>query len=216
MSRDFQQEAFREAVVEDERRQMYKTWIASRIETIHRAVTAHDVLRRNGVKLRYGDRVEQISCPFHGRDNKPSARVYPESSKGPSGVWCFVCQERWDAIGLWRKFGDFTGKFTALLRDIEQAHGIVPPESPREHFAEYEQPEDYALDEVKHLLSICDRRLTLARKAFDLEGFMRVSVALDRLRHQVDHKTLPLPKANEVLHTILAKISERVQQCHED
>lgn len=37
---------------------------------------------------------EQISCPFHGPDNKPSARYYFESDT----VYCFTCRKSWDIL----------------------------------------------------------------------------------------------------------------------
>lgn len=212
MSRDFAKEVRQEDAAQNAIRQ----WIGARIAAIHMHVTAHDVLRRNGIDLRYSDKEEQFSCPFHGKDTKPSARVYPETARSHSHVWCFVCQQSWDVLSLWRKFNDFTGKFTALLRDIEQTYGIALPESPFEQLADCEAPEDYALDEVKDLLSICDRRLKSARKAFDMQAFFKLSIALDRIRYQVEERTLATPKAKDVLGTILTKIGERVRQCPAD
>lgn len=200
--RDFE----KEAVAEDAVRAAYKTWIQTRIETIHRQVTAHDVLRRNGVDLKYGDRHEQISCPFHGVDTKPSARVYPESTRSPSHVWCFVCQEHWDAISLWKKFADHSGSFTGLLRDIEQAYGISVPESPMDHYAEHQEAQaDYELEAVLDLIDACNRRLKSVRPAFDMQSFNKLSVALDRVTYQVQERKLALPKAKGVLIKILER-----------
>lgn len=214
--RDFEKEAFREAELESEQQQAYKTWITGRIEAIHRRVTAHDVLRRNGIDLKYGDRVEQFSCPFHGKDNKPSARVYGETNRSPSHVWCFVCQKRWDAIGLWQKFTGFEGRFSSLLRDIEQVYGIEIPESPQEYQSEYKAQDNTAIDEVLKLLDICDSRMTKSKNAFDMTGYYKISVALDRLRYQIDEHLLKPSEAKVVLQTILEKISVKVQACPED
>lgn len=210
--RDFK----KEAIAEETARAAYKLWIKTRIETIRNQVTAHDVLRRHGIDLKYGGRHEQISCPFHGKDTKPSARVYEETARSPSHVWCFVCQEHWDSISLWRKFNAFEGKFTALLRDIEQAYGILVPESPMEHYAQYESEENYELDEVLDLIQICDRRLKKDRVAFDMAGFNKLSVALDRVNYQVQEKKLPLLKAKNVLLSILEKIGAKVRACPAD
>jgi len=38
----------------------------------------------------------QFSCPFHGRDNKPSARLY----KSTKTCYCWVCKKRWDVISF--------------------------------------------------------------------------------------------------------------------
>jgi hypothetical protein len=204
----------KEAATEDAVRAAYKVWIAARIENIHRQVTAFDVLRRHGVNLRSTDRAEQFSCPFHGKDTKPSCRVHPESARGPSHVWCFVCQEYWDCLKLWEKFTDFQGSFTALLREIEQAYGITVPEMERyEGIDGGEAASNAALEEVLALLEICDRRMTKDKSAFDMEAFFRVSVALDRIRHQINERALALPAAKTTLTTILEKIGTRVRSC---
>ena len=38
----------------------------------------------------------QLRCPFHGQDNKPSARYYRETQS----MFCWVCHKRWDVIGF--------------------------------------------------------------------------------------------------------------------
>ena len=36
----------------------------------------------------------QFRCPFHGKDNKPSARFYRQTQS----AFCWVCRKRWDVI----------------------------------------------------------------------------------------------------------------------
>jgi len=38
----------------------------------------------------------QFKCPFHGKDNKPSARFYRDTQS----CWCWVCQKKWDLISF--------------------------------------------------------------------------------------------------------------------
>lgn len=38
----------------------------------------------------------QLRCPFHGQDNKPSARFY----KNTQSMFCWVCYKRWDVISF--------------------------------------------------------------------------------------------------------------------
>ena len=38
----------------------------------------------------------QFKCPFHGNDNKPSARLYRKTQT----CWCWVCQKKWDLISF--------------------------------------------------------------------------------------------------------------------
>lgn len=44
----------------------------------------------------------QFRCPFHGKDNKPSARLYKETKS----CFCWVCRKKWDVI--------------SFIRDMEQ------------------------------------------------------------------------------------------------
>jgi len=184
-----------------------RRWMQARIETIHRTVTAQDVLRRNGVQLRYMDREEQFSCPFHGRDTKPSARVYPDSARSPSHAWCFVCQERWDCITLWKKFEGFEGPFGRLLREIERAYGITPPEGPPPEEAEEE--ETLALAEIANLCSICERRLRASKSLFDMKGYLALGTILDRLYARLEGRQITPDKAKETIRLVLDKIGQR-------
>jgi hypothetical protein len=38
----------------------------------------------------------QFKCPFHGKDNKPSARFYRDTQT----CWCWVCQKSWDVVSF--------------------------------------------------------------------------------------------------------------------
>jgi hypothetical protein len=206
MDRDYYREAETELAQSDASRR----WVRARIDAIHERITAHDVLRRFGVALRYGsDRREQFSCPFHGVDTQPSARVYPVSDRSPSHAWCFVCQERWDAITLWKKFTDFEGAFTQLLASIEKEYGLSPPEAPPSE-GRKSDPERIALQE---LFDVCESRLQSAKSAFDMRGFLVMGSILDRLHSQVESNEVPLRKAARVLRQVLAKIAEKKSVC---
>jgi hypothetical protein len=202
---------------EDSKREAWRQWIAQRVEAVHRNVTIYDILSRNGVKLRGIDREEQFSCPFHGKDTKPSARAYPANARGHSHVWCFVCNERWDVIKLWKKFQSYPDdvKFGKLLREIEGAFGIIAPETP-EDADEYVPEEDPAYIEVQRLFRACEHRLRTKRRAFDMTSFLRIGVVLDRLRLQVEEQKIPLTKARDVLTQVQDKIGARIRACPED
>lgn len=64
------------------------------MEKINEAVKMSDLLEEFGTTLRTPMVEEQISCPFHGRDSKPSCRHYPDTNT----IYCFTCKKSWDPI----------------------------------------------------------------------------------------------------------------------
>ena len=206
----FEQEARREATQQE----VFKGWVRARVENIHASVSAHDVLRRQGVTLKQtgSEREEQFSCPFHGKDTKPSAKVYPAGARSPSHAWCFVCQERWDVITLWKKFEAFEGKFTRLLSDIEQAFGLLPPDKPLQE-NEIDDSEQIAFE---LLLDLCERRLKGAKRAFDMRGYLLAGQILDRVVYRVEKKALTYIEAKKILDKLLVRIALRERIAPED
>ena len=186
-----------------------RAWMQLRIRAVHARVTAHDVLRRFGVRLRHNesDHEEQFSCPFHGQDRKPSARVYPSDGQRPSHVWCFVCQEHWDAITLYRKFTDDAMPFNQVLAAMERDYGIAVPEAPRvptDHVDTAIIPEAH-----QRLLDACEARLRAEKAAFEPRVHLAIGVLLDRVRFQM--QTIPLHESERMLRSILDKIGEKVR-----
>jgi len=217
MPQDFQQEAQRKSVNE----RLWQQWIQERVAAIHQRVSAYEVLVHHGVNLRSGGtREEQFSCPFHGQDRKPSARVYPEDARSPSHAWCFVCQERWDSIAIWRKFNGGEDKpFSRALMEMEQAYGLETPKLPKD--LTFETPEvDKAFDEFDALYEICESRLRKARSAYkaidDLNGFLVAGSILDKVRSQVDSCKLAPVAAMQILRQLLDRVGEKVRACPVD
>lgn len=189
-----------------------KAWFDSRLETIRQRVTVFDVLRRNGVTLLQSgdDREEQIPCPFHGKDSKPSARVYPPSDDRPSGgAWCFVCQERWDVFALWKKFGDPDVSFGKIIWEIEQAYGIdagpapdVLSESPKQTKAAADT------EQFKRKAKLTEDRLIWGREAYrkypeGLIKFLLHGQAIDKVLWAVQNKRATLEQGTAVLDKLL-------------
>lgn len=57
----------------------------------------------------------QYRCPFHGKDNKPSARYY----RATQSCWCWVCHKRWNAID-YVKDAEGLSYYSAINRIIEK------------------------------------------------------------------------------------------------
>ena len=192
-----------------EREHAIKQWYSTRVNNINARVTAADVLSRHGVSLRKnGGQQEQISCPFHGTDRHPSARYYPESGDSRSGVYCYVCRKRWDAIGLWKKF---TGeeKHSKVLFEIERAFGIETPEFTFESDPEDEY--DPLKDEVDRLFEACENRLREYKTSFPMIAHLKLGSLLDQLKYSRDHGALSLPDTRDRLNQVLAKIGQKVR-----
>jgi hypothetical protein len=206
VSRDFRSEAEQEA----RQSEAFRQWVSVRVSQIHRQVGVEDVLARNGVHLKYGGhKAEQFSCPFHGEDNKPSTRYYPSEGGKPAGVWCFVCQERWDSISLFKKFEQLEGSFTRILASMERAFGLQTPEMPREAIRFDDEGPIHA--EVEQLFDICERRLRGAREGFTFEGYLKIGSVLDRLHYQLLHGGRTNAEARGVLKQVLAKVGEKAR-----
>lgn len=165
-----------EVTQEDLRSSLRNEWIRQRVQNIHQVVTVQDVLRRFGVAIKYDSKEEQISCPFHGKDNRPSARAYPATHDRRSHVWCYVCQEHWDVISLWKRFHPTEHGFSSTLAEIERAFGI--PVSERPNMPE-EKPKGN--EKLERLFAACEARLVSSRESFEARGYLTLCVLLDRL-----------------------------------
>jgi CHC2 zinc finger len=213
MAKDFRQEAAQD----EASRKAYIEWLQQRVEVIHQRITAHDILRHGGVELRT-DGEEQFSCPFHGADNTPSARVYPEGARSRSHAWCFVCQERWDVIALWKKFnpGADDKTFSRVVKELEQAFNITTPEMPTEATLSAKHV-DVSLVSFDALYEAAEGRLRGAREAYqhldDLTGYLSAGQVIDKVRHQVDTQQMPPLKGEEILRKLLARIAQKVRSC---
>lgn len=213
MPRDFKKEATKTEAA----RKAWGAWVRQRIEAIHQRVTAHDVLRHGGVELR-SDGEEQFSCPFHGVDAKPSARVYPESVRSNSHAWCFVCQERWDAITLWRKFDSASeGKtFSRTLKEMEQAFGLTTPEMPADA-SEYQEHSNPHLESFDILYEAAESYLIRARVAYrhldDMKGFLSAGQVLDKVKFRVDSSKMDPQAGEKILRELLNRIKRKEKSC---
>ena len=206
MSRDFKDEAQKE----EAQRVAYQAWRQARVESIHANVTVYDVLQHFGVVLKQkgNNREEQISCPFHGKDAKPSARVFPSGRTGRSSVWCYVCQEHWDTIALWKKFQDNSASFTQVLSAIERQSGLKPPDAPKAVSKEAQRHAE-EVAELTKLFDVVERRLQGAKDSFDMVRFFTVGSILDRLRYDFEQNKIPFTGVHQCLMRVLDKIGEK-------
>ena len=58
-----------------------------------------DIMLAYGVEFIYNPKLAeqvQFRCPFHGRDNKPSARLYNDTQT----CYCWFCKKKWDVVSF--------------------------------------------------------------------------------------------------------------------
>jgi len=69
------------------------------IERINEEVSLYDLFDIADPPVRYKTDKKpcQISCPFHGQDTHPSARVYPDTNS----FRCFYCSKSWSPTTFW-------------------------------------------------------------------------------------------------------------------
>ena len=192
-----------------EREAAFKAWMQARVAQIRDQISAGDVLSKHGVELRkHGNQEEQISCPFHGADKKPSARYFPESAQSTSHVWCFVCRERWDVFKLWMKFTS-EEKFGATLSQIERAFGLTPPET--SSIPDMEPEYDPLKDTVDSLFDLCEKSLREYRGVFEMLPALKLGSILDQTRYRLDRGSLNLKQTEERLRMVFDKILKVVK-----
>lgn len=160
-------------------------WYDERKRRVKEAVQVHDLLRGIGVNLRHDDRAEQISCPFHGQDSKPSARVFPSTPDEPSHLWCYVCMENWDVIGLQMRISGQS--FNEALAALEAGYSIERPDL--DGFVA-SLPQEKRRSELEELMTAIDGRLQVLSLERDPKWVAQANIAFDRVlssRRRLEH-----------------------------
>lgn len=185
---------------------------------IREQVPILQVLQSYGYRVRDdgGFREQQFQCDLHGtgRDNKPSARVYPTSNSW----YCFACDKTRDAIETVRAKEGV--KFWEAVKLLEHAYGLDP------------LPVDYGTDNQPGAVSLVAAKLdptkTFEQDADTVRNYLDActlnrDLPLDQLLRfweafdEVVHHTLglkgeggvwPRDKGRGVLQGLLAKIKQ--------
>lgn len=215
MSKDWDRDdELQKALKGAERKTAIYEWMKQRSALVKNNVTAHDVLRHFGTSLKFGGDAheEQFSCPFHGKDNKPSARVYPSGPRSSSHVWCFTCQKNWDVFGLWRNFAGHGEeiKFGQIIFELERAFGIMPPDAPEMINQEDLGPSEAEKD-VDQLFQVCENRLREARPKYELTQFVLAGQLLDKWRYRFENRNISVEEVDKLLRVFVERVGERIR-----
>lgn len=138
----------------------------------------------------------QFRCPFHGKDNKPSARYYSETKS----CFCWYCKKRWDAISFVRdkenlSYGDAVNHLVRKYRvDLS---GI--PEKPTLNMKQKEVVSGFNV-QIRYIR----QRLRANRGKFPFEKYRSLVGALFMAVYEQN-------EGNDVL-PLLLKIEKKINQ----
>lgn len=166
-----------------------------RIDRIKQDLPITQVLHDLGYKVRSdaGNREQQFSCDLHGsgRDQKPSARVYP----GSNAYYCFACDRVRDSIALVREKNGLG--FMEALQFLEKKYNF--PALPWEDDEDQVPEKPSALTEISQRIAKAQTYKEAHRNLVGLLDMMTVdrSVPMDDLLpfwEGLDHLTYKVTK----------------------
>lgn len=132
-----------------------------RVSRASKFLSTFDALVRAGVEIPDEETSYQVKCPFHGADNRPSARYYASSDGNSAHFYCFKCRLRLTGPEILAKV---EGKsLESVLRSIEIKHNLP-----------LEKPIEIEVKEVDltKLIDYCESKIKRCRKRMSLESFL--------------------------------------------
>lgn len=189
-------------------------WISRRASAVRAVYTAYDVLQERGVEeVPDSTTPTQIPCPFHGADNRPSARYYPRTGLRHDYVRCFKCRENWDAVNLYAKFRGV--RFMDALAELERRFGIKVlrrPEGPpiadpldRGHAYVSDQWRD-----VPRMLTLLEGKVLRVRDRAGMTDYVKFCRVLDVVQFDFDKLGKGTPEMVAILHKLKDRVDEVV------
>lgn len=188
-------------------------WIKKRANAVRQAYTAFTCLNEFG----HGEMVvdestpSQMPCPYHGADNKPSARYYPRSGGRSDYVRCYKCRENWDSINLYAKFRGL--RFMDALTDLERRFRIKvlrKPEGP-EIVEPSERRSGYVSDkwgDVPRVLAILERKLSSIHDKCGMSDYVKFCRLIDSIQYDYDRTQIPTPDMVQALSRAMVMIDD--------
>ena len=170
---------------------------------IQESVRLLDMLVDDGHTTLNHEVEQQISCPFHGSDSKPSARFYPESNS----MYCFTCKKSWDVVSyvMEEKASSFrsaldllVSRFNLPIDHLPDANQGYKSESNR---YKRERDTNSKVDRKKLLMLKIEDRILKLREYSDPDTFGKVLFVMSHMRKTEDHESFT-KMAGKVIETI--------------
>ena len=172
-------------------------------EHVKKTITLGILLRNDG-KVTYDLDEEQIHCPFHGVDNKKSARYYKETDT----IYCWVCKKVWDVFSfISQKRGNSLKESINYLVSTYRIDISSVPEQMDVFIQGITGPNKVIIDHKKvFLIQVQDFILNLKNK-IDPEKYKKLVFSYMILKHSVpDEKFMEAStKMNEALIRVTKK-----------
>lgn len=188
-----------------------RDWIQRRVAAVRDHYSAYDCCVEKGIELVDESTPHQIPCPFHGVDNRPSARYYPPEGGKHDYVRCFFCRENWDCISLTAKFNGL--KFMEALGDLERRFHLKIPRKP--DAPEIVEPEDRQSEyvstgrqDVPRVLKFLEGKLARVRGKCSLTDYIKFCRVLDAVQWDFDKIQQSLPPMVSVLDKLSTRMDE--------
>lgn len=119
---------------------MSKDYWELRVSKIKEKVSLRNLIDRYHISCQSQGDITQLHCPFHGKDQHASARIYETNT-----MYCWVCSKSWDVISFVKDYENLKS-FSEACKFIEKIYGIEKTD----FVTSYKEPsfEDY-LEEIK-------------------------------------------------------------------
>jgi hypothetical protein len=128
----------------------------------------------------------QFRCPFHGKDNKPSARLYKETKS----CYCWVCQKSWDVVTFIQQKEGF--KFIPALKYLVNRYSIDTSSIPDDPEFSFPRPQEITEEGIRE--SFIQGRLSELRGKLPFEKFNAICAAYLMISFKRSQKEDVLPK----------------------
>jgi hypothetical protein len=99
-------------------------------ELIVEKLSLADIMIKYGVQFAYNPHLTsevQFKCPIHGKDTKPSARLYNNTKT----CYCWVCRKAWDVVSFTKEMEKFSfGETLNYLINVYKIDTSSIPDAP--------------------------------------------------------------------------------------